>query len=64
MTRYTSISAKAYCVECNGTDYPKWEGRNAHGVGARHAKATGHQVIVEVYMNIRYNKSEDKKRAK
>ena len=59
MNRWTSTTARAYCVQCGGTDYPKWDGRNAHGVAARHAKATGHEVIVEIYMNVKYNKCDD-----
>ncbi len=33
-------------VECE-TCGKVWESKNAHGVGARHAKLTGHTVFVE-----------------
>ena len=35
---------KAECLTCGKW----WEAPNAHGVGARHAQAAGHFVIVEV----------------
>jgi len=45
------IHAVAECEECGKT----WESRNAHGVGARHAKSTGHCVSVEVCYGYLYN---------
>jgi hypothetical protein len=50
-----SRDVKAYCVDCSGTDYPKWQGNNAHGVAVQHARRTGHKVIVETYMHLTYN---------
>ncbi len=41
----------AECQTC-GKD---WSGRNAHGVGARHAQLTGHHVQVEMGYAYTYN---------
>lgn len=43
----------AGCVQCHGGDC-HWFGKNAQGVAARHHDATGHTVIVDVHMSIRY----------
>jgi hypothetical protein len=61
MSYHVGRDVRAYCFDCGGTDRPKWDGKNAHGVAARHAQKTGHEVHVEVYMNVVYNKREEKK---
>ena len=44
----------AECFTCG----KKWETRNAHGVAARHAYATGHHTAVEVIYSYSYNAPE------
>ncbi len=49
---------KAACRVCHG-DSAHWQGKNAQGVAARHAQATGHEVWCEVYLSITYNPTEE-----
>lgn len=48
-----SRDVQAGCFQChNGNAH--WRAKNAQGVAARHAKATGHETWVEVVLMLRY----------
>ena len=49
---------KAACSVCHGHT-AHWITKNAQAVAALHAQRTGHEVWVEVEMNITYNPSEE-----
>ena len=48
---------QAYCRDCDKT----WDTKNAHGVGARHAKVYGHEVRVEIRTIVVYEGQSVKK---
>lgn len=50
MTKTGLIRIYVECVDCGKI----WEGRNAHGVGARHYQKYNHKVIVEKCYGIIY----------
>jgi hypothetical protein len=50
----TSTSMRAYCEECHNGEW-HWTQKNAVGVAAKHAQASGHQVHVEIVISVTYN---------
>ena len=51
---YSVPDVKAWCSTCDWNCMAK----NAHAVGAQHARRHGHDVVVEVYRSFRYNYGE------
>lgn len=54
---YTSTDARAGCRDCAYTE-PRWFGKNAQAVAARHTDATGHKTWVESMLMITYTTTE------
>lgn len=51
MTDYFGIIARAWCETCG----KEWHAKNAHAVGASHARRYDHCVHVEEARNYSYN---------
>lgn len=51
------LDAQGGCDTCHGLYEAHWTGRNAVGVAARHAAATGHEVWAEQTISVTWNRS-------
>jgi hypothetical protein len=51
LNNYSGIRARAWCEACD----KRWDARNAHAVGAQHARRYGHEVFVEEERTYSYN---------
>lgn len=51
------LDAQAGCDVCHGLYVAAWTGRNAVGVAARHAMATGHPVWAEQTTSVTWNRT-------
>jgi len=47
------VQCMAGCRQCDG-DEPRWDGKNAMAVAARHHDATGHTTWVQQVLSVRY----------
>ncbi|GLK49657.1 hypothetical protein GCM10017620_26300 [Brevundimonas intermedia] len=56
--KFTKTDVRAGCFVCNGAD-PRWTGKNAMALAARHHDATGHNTWADQVLIIRYGDAAD-----
>jgi hypothetical protein len=61
--KQTRITMRGGCHDCHGIK-AKWTARNAVGVAAKHAQATGHETWVKVEVFVLYKKPIERKQSR